>query len=270
MALTTIGTASIDDNAITAAKIAADAVGSSEIAADAVGSSEIAADAVGTSEIATDAVASAEIAADAVGASELANDSVASANIIDGAIVNADVNASAALDATKIADGTVTSTEFQYINTLSSNAQTQITNNLATTNNMLPKAGGTMSGETIFADQLVTRPVIKDYGETKNTIGGTGGGTQDIDLTLGNVISATVDTSTNTFTFSNPSASGVSCSFTLILTNGGSQTVNWPPAVDWAGAAAPTLTTSGVDVIVFTTVDAGTIWYGFAGGLAMA
>lgn len=31
------------------------------------------------------------------------------------------------LDATKIADGSVTSTEFQYINTLSSNAQTQIT-----------------------------------------------------------------------------------------------------------------------------------------------
>ena len=33
---------------------------------------------------------------------------------------------SALIDATKIADGTVTSTEFQYINTLSSNAQTQI------------------------------------------------------------------------------------------------------------------------------------------------
>jgi len=33
---------------------------------------------------------------------------------------------SASIDATKIADGTVTSTEFQYINTLSSNAQTQI------------------------------------------------------------------------------------------------------------------------------------------------
>ena len=31
-----------------------------------------------------------------------------------------------ALDATKIADGTVTSTEFQYINTLASNAQTQL------------------------------------------------------------------------------------------------------------------------------------------------
>ena len=42
-------------------------------------------------------------------------------------IVNADIKALAAIDATKIADGSVTSTEFQYINTLSSNAQTQIT-----------------------------------------------------------------------------------------------------------------------------------------------
>ena len=33
---------------------------------------------------------------------------------------------SALIDATKIADGTVTNTEFQYINTLSSNAQDQI------------------------------------------------------------------------------------------------------------------------------------------------
>lgn len=43
-----------------------------------------------------------------------------------GVIVNADINASAAIDATKIADGTVTSAEFQFINSLTSNAQTQI------------------------------------------------------------------------------------------------------------------------------------------------
>jgi hypothetical protein len=41
-------------------------------------------------------------------------------------IENADIKVGAAIDATKIADGTVTSTEFQYINTLSSNAQTQL------------------------------------------------------------------------------------------------------------------------------------------------
>jgi len=41
-------------------------------------------------------------------------------------LANASIKAAAAIDATKIADGTVTSTEFQYINSLSSNAQSQI------------------------------------------------------------------------------------------------------------------------------------------------
>ena len=41
-------------------------------------------------------------------------------------IEDANIKSSAAIDATKIADGSVTSTEFQYINTLSSNAQDQI------------------------------------------------------------------------------------------------------------------------------------------------
>jgi hypothetical protein len=52
-----------------------------------------------------------------------------------GVILNEHVNASAAIDATKIADGSVTSTEFQYINTLASNAQTQITANTAKVTN---------------------------------------------------------------------------------------------------------------------------------------
>ena len=41
-------------------------------------------------------------------------------------IDNANIKAAAAIDATKIADGSVTSTEFQFINSLSSNAQTQL------------------------------------------------------------------------------------------------------------------------------------------------
>ena len=41
-------------------------------------------------------------------------------------IENANIKSAAAIDATKIADGSVTSTEFQFINSLSSNAQTQI------------------------------------------------------------------------------------------------------------------------------------------------
>ena len=127
----------------------------------------------------------------------------------------------------------------------------------------------TFGGYLACADEQVRRPEFIDYAEAINAIGATGGGTQDIDVKLGNVVSATVDTSANTFTFSDPSATGKSCSFTLFLTNGGSQDVNWPGAVDWAGASAPTLTSSGVDILTFTTLDAGVIWYGFAAGLDM-
>lgn len=46
--------------------------------------------------------------------------------IAAGVIVNADVSPTAAIDATKLADGSVTNAELQFINTLSSNAQTQL------------------------------------------------------------------------------------------------------------------------------------------------
>ena len=122
-----------------------------------------------------------------------------------------------------------------------------------------------------MGDNLIETPEFIDYAESVNAIGGTGGGTQALDIALGNVQTATVDTSTNTFTFDNPSVTGKSCSFTLILTNGGSQTVVWPTTVQWAGGTAPTLTTSGRDVLTFMTIDAGAAtWYGFAAGLDMS
>lgn len=128
----------------------------------------------------------------------------------------------------------------------------------------------TYAGTQNFADNILQRPEIKDYGETVNALGSIGGGTQDIDLTLGNVVTGTVDTSTTTFTFSNPSATGKGCSFSLRLTNGGSQTVNWPASVRWPSGTAPTLTTSGDDWLTFVTTDAGTTWDGFVSGQAMA
>lgn len=46
--------------------------------------------------------------------------------IASGVIVNADINASAAIDATKIHDGTISNTEFGYLNGVTSAIQTQI------------------------------------------------------------------------------------------------------------------------------------------------
>jgi hypothetical protein len=123
----------------------------------------------------------------------------------------------------------------------------------------------TLAAAITGADQTVSAINLKDYGEVTNAIGATGGGTQDIDLTLGNNVVATVDTGANTFTFSNPTATDELCGFTLFLTNGGSQTVNWPGTVDFAGGTAPTLTTSGLDILVFITTDGGSIWHGMVG-----
>ena len=128
----------------------------------------------------------------------------------------------------------------------------------------------TSAGTLNLNDNILQRANLQDYGEVTNAIGSTGGGTQDIDLTLGNNVVATVDTGANTFTFSNPTASDELCGFTLFLTNGGSQTVTWPASVDWAAATAPTLTTSGLDILVFVTTDGGTIWHGMVASAASA
>lgn len=123
------------------------------------------------------------------------------------------------------------------------------------------------TGKVNLQDKPLQRANLLDYGEVTNALGDLGGGTDDIDLTLGNVITALVSTGTETFTFSNPTASDEGCGFTLVLTNGGSQTVNWPGSVDWAGGNAPSLTAAGIDVLCFFTVTGGTTWYGFAASL---
>lgn len=130
------------------------------------------------------------------------------------------------------------------------------------------KLGGKQDGDAYdMEDALLTRPKLIDYSEVINALGDVAGGTDDIDLELGNVVTATISTAEQTFTFSNPPTPGTNGSFTLILTNGGSQTVNWPTSVDWPDATAPVLTAGGIDVLVFVTIDAGTIWLGFVAGL---
>ena len=196
-----IGTTNISDSAVTTAKIAADAVNGSKIADDSIDSEHYVDGSIDTAHIAdaqittakiTDAnVTTAKIAADAIDGTKIADDSInsehyvdgsidtahiadsqitsakiadsaiTSAKINDGAIVNADINASAAIDATKIHDGTISNTEFGYLNGVSSNIQTQLDakgasnanltaiGNLATTDgNFIVGSGSTWVAET--------------------------------------------------------------------------------------------------------------------------
>ncbi|CAB5212898.1 hypothetical protein UFOVP191_60 [uncultured Caudovirales phage] len=66
-------------------------------------------------------------------------------------IVNADIGAAAAIDASKIADGSVSSAEFQYINSLTSNAQTQINGKQGT---ITLTTTGSSGAATLIADTL--------------------------------------------------------------------------------------------------------------------
>lgn len=82
-----------------------------------------------------------------------------------------------------------------------------------------------------------------------------------IDVSAGTVFTKTI-TANTTISFTNVPAAPATACVTLILTNGGAYTVTWPSSVKWNGGTAPTLTSSGVDILTFLTVDGGTTWYG--------
>jgi len=82
----------------------------------------------------------------------------------------------------------------------------------------------------------------------------------NIDCSLASVFSRTISGAT-TFTVSNVAASGNVSSFILELTNPGTN-VTWWAGVKWASGVAPTLTTTGLDVLGFYTHDGGTTWRG--------
>jgi len=111
-----IGSTQLADESVTTAKLGADAVTNAKIADDQIDSEHYVDGSIDTAHIGDSQVTLAK----------LASDSVNSSKIVDGSIINADINASAAIDATKIHDGTISNTEFGYLNGVTSAIQTQI------------------------------------------------------------------------------------------------------------------------------------------------
>jgi hypothetical protein len=131
-----ITTAKIADTAITTAKITDANITTAKIAADAITNAKIADDSIDSEQYVDGSIDTAHIADSQITTAKLADNSVTSAKIVDGSIVNADVNASAAIDATKIHDGTISNTEFGYLNGVSSAIQTQLDAKLTASNNL--------------------------------------------------------------------------------------------------------------------------------------
>jgi hypothetical protein len=119
-------------------------------------------------------------------------------------------------------------------------------------------------GATTPAAGTFTLATSTEYVETSSALSS---GT--INLNSGNYFTYTV-TGSITFAPSNLASSGSVNSFILDLTNGGAYTVTWWSNLKWAGGTAPTLSSSGRDVLGFFTENAGTTWNGFVLGKAMA
>ena len=149
------------------------------------------------------------------------------------------------VDATKIADGSVTSTEFQYIGGLTSDAQTQLDAKLAHT-------GGTLT----------------DVTETVQAVTSSSGNV-DVDLASGNVATITLTEAITSIDFTNVPTSGVAVA-QLIITQDAATAYGVTLSVTVNGASAVTANTSGnggftmsttlstVDIVSFLFVNGGT------------
>jgi len=135
-------------------------------------------------------------------------------------------------------------------------------------------AGTTLSGAVTGADQIMSAVTHKDYSETVYA-GGNTSTAVTLDETNGNTQTWTM---TGNCTFTMPSGAGLQAgtALTLILTQDGTGSRTGAfTSVKWAGATAPTLTTTattGVDILTFITFNGGSspVWYGFTAGADMS
>lgn len=87
---------------------------------------------------------------------------------------------------------------------------------------------------------------------------GSGTGALALDVSTGSYFKAQA-TGNRTITLTNPPASDVA-EIVIEGVNFGAHTITWPSSVKWPGGVAPTFTTSGTDIIVGVTRDAGATW----------
>jgi hypothetical protein len=128
-------------------------------------------------------------------------------------------------------------------------------------------AGDTVTGTINFADQILQRPVLKDYGESLVVVDSPGE-TYTIDMINGNTFKVSMNTSI-TYTISNPPGNTVAGSFTLeqIMDSVASRTVSFTNTIVSASGSLPTVTpdTLSTDLYTFYTSTNGRSWTMMAG-----
>ncbi len=98
---------------------------------------------------------------------------------LSGSILNSDIFSGAAIDATKIANGSVTSTEFEYLGGVTSDIQTQINSKEPTITTLAVNHGGTglasfTQGDILYASGTTTLAVLAKSASATRYLSNTG------------------------------------------------------------------------------------------------
>lgn len=120
----------------------------------------------------------------------------------------------------------------------------------ATADAALPKAGGVMTGR-----------VDAHTGTLKFSALGSISGAQNLDMSGHQVFSMTLTGATTLTPTNVPNVSGNLVILIVDITSNGN-TVTWWSGIKWSRATAPTLSSSGRDIVTFISYDGGTNWSG--------
>jgi len=150
----------------------------------------------------------------------------------------ADAYLGSTINAIKLADGTVTNAEFQYINTLSSNAQTQLDAKPVLT------IAQEWTAQQNFNNTALTFDATQDWALTANQV-------TTLTLTANTIFDAPTQMVDGSF-----------YSILIIQDGTGSRTASWPTATfKWAAGTAPVLTTTASAKDLFVFRSNGTLMY---------
>lgn len=129
---------------------------------------------------------------------------------------------------------------------------TNTTNATSTVTGALQVAGGIATNRDIFSNGNIQADSYTGSIYSNATVTGS----ISLDLSQANYFKLTF-TGGTTISFIN-TASSNSQVFVISSTNGGAYSLIWPTSVKWPGGSAPTLTSAGTDILVFSTDDGGT------------
>jgi hypothetical protein len=141
------------------------------------------------------------------------------------------------------------------------------TTGISSSGNIVTTGSGSISSVTTLTsvgDATMGANLIADsYQETTADLTGT---SPVIDCAVANVFTLTTSGATAFQAATNVPTTGTGYSFMLKITAGGTHTVDYDllgTNVYFAGGTAPVPPASGeTDILVFTTIDGGTTWYG--------